>query len=287
MKSSRHDIVSHIAEQISSLYSPEECRIIARTVAAHLRGEDPIKFMVDPHEQIEIEGVDEVVKELISARPLQYILGRTEFYGLELSIREGALIPRPETEELVDWVVSSARELNKPELRILDLCTGSGCIALAIKSALPQASVVAVDLSDDALAIARQNAEKLSLDVEILKDDVLQGVKSLSGREFDIIVSNPPYIPQAEKSAMHLNVVGHEPHMALFVEDSDPLIFYREIARSAQRLLCDGGYLLFEIHELLHVQTCALLRAEGFEHVELRHDFRDKPRMICSRKRIR
>ncbi|MBR5877701.1 MAG: peptide chain release factor N(5)-glutamine methyltransferase [Alistipes sp.] len=287
MNSTRHDIVRHIAEQISSLYSPEECRIIARTVAAHLRREDPIKFMVDPHEQIEIEGVDEAVRDLISARPLQYILGHTEFYGLDLSISEGALIPRPETEELVDWVVSLAQKLSTPEPRILDLCTGSGCIALAIKSALPQASVTAVDLSDDALTIARRNKERLYLDVEILKDDVLQGVKSLSGREFDIIVSNPPYIPLSEKSAMHHNVVDHEPHMALFVEDHDPLIFYRSIARSAEQMLCCGGYLLFEIHELLHAETSALLRAEGFQDVELRHDFRDKPRMICSRKRIR
>ena len=177
------------------------------------------------------------------------------------------------------WALEKAKEFLSP--RIIDLCTGSGCIALALKSAKPEALVTAVDLSDDALSIARRNRELLNLDVEIIKDDVLQGLPTLQGRRFDMIISNPPYIPHHEIESMHRNVVEHEPHMALFVADNDPLIFYRTIAHSAKELLHEGGFLLFEIHEAFGEQTRLLLKAEGFCDIELRHDFRDKPRMIC------
>lgn len=290
MKHRRIDIVNHIANRISSLYSAEECKIIARTVAAHLSGDNPIKFITDPNEEIEINGLENVIEELAAARPLQYVLNRVDFFGLELYINQGVLIPRPETEELVMWAIDSAKKIESlrkhTTIRILDLCTGSGCIALALKSALPHTEVTAVDISDDALKIARKNVEMLNLNVEIVKDDVLGGVESLRDRQFDIIISNPPYIPQQEITTMHRNVVEHEPHIALFVDDNDPLCFYRAIAQSAQQMLKKGGYLLFEIHEKLHTQTCELLVREGYHDIELRHDFRDKPRMICCRKRI-
>lgn len=283
MKTRRTDLIIHIAQQISSLYSPEESKTIARKVASYLSKEDEIKYLIDPNGEVEVEGVEEVVEQLKSARPLQYILGKVEFYSLELFISEGALIPRPETEELVMWALEKAKEFLSP--RIVDLCTGSGCIALALKNAKPEALVTAVDLSDDALSIARRNRELLNLDVEIIKDDVLQGLPALQGRRFDMIISNPPYIPHHEIELMHRNVVEHEPHMALFVADNDPLIFYRAIARSAKELLYEGGYLLFEIHEAFGEQTRLLLEAEGFCDIELRYDFRDKPRMICCRKK--
>ena len=283
MKARRRDIITHITEQISSLYSTEESKIIARKVASHLSREDELKYIIDPNQEIEIEGLEETVEQLKTARPLQYILGKTEFFSLEFFISEGALIPRPETEELVMWTLEKAKDFAKPH--ILDLCTGSGCIALALKSAITEANVSAVDLSDDALSIAHKNANKLNLDVEIIKEDVLQGLMGLQDRRFDIIVSNPPYIPQQEIALMHPNVVEHEPHMALFVDDNNPLIFYRAIANSAQALLNDGGYLLFEIHERLGEMTCQRLRAEGFVDVELRQDFRGKPRMICCKKK--
>ncbi|MBQ5623429.1 MAG: peptide chain release factor N(5)-glutamine methyltransferase [Alistipes sp.] len=283
MKARRRDIINHIAEQISSLYSIEESKIIARKVASHLSNEDELKYIIEPSEEIVIDGIEEVLNQLKMARPLQYILGKAEFFSLEFFISEGALIPRPETEELVMWTLERAKDFERPQ--ILDLCTGSGCIALAIKSAIKEANVTAVDLSDDALSIARKNANKLNLEVEIIKEDVLQGIPSLQDRRFDIIVSNPPYIPQQEITLMHPNVVEHEPHMALFVDDHDPLVFYRAIALSAQKMLNNGGYLLFEIHEKLGEQTSKLLKAEGFKDVELRHDFRGKPRMICCRKK--
>ena len=197
-------------------------------------------------------------------------------------MREGVLIPRPETEELVMWARDEAKEFPSP--RILDLCTGSGCIAIALKKLIPAATVTAIDLSAEALKIAQENATKLGTEVRFLADDVLQGVPQLQNESFDIIVSNPPYIPISEREAMHINVTNFEPAMALFVEDSDPLIFYREIARIAKNRLSDRGALLFEIHELLADETLQMLQSEGFE-AELRHDFLNKPRMICCHKR--
>ena len=281
MRASRYDIISHISANIAHLYSPQECGRIARMVAAALTNESEIKYLIEPQQIIDIE-LDEAVAELASGRPVQYIIGHTEFYGLDFNVREGVLIPRPETEELVAWATQEAKRFSKP--RILDVCTGSGCIAIALKSSLPQSSLTAIDLSTEALAIARENATKLETEVEFIHDDALAGLPMLADRTFDIIVSNPPYIPATEKAAMHINVIEHEPHEALFVSDDDPLIFYREIARAAKQLLSADGALLFECHETLAEQTQQMLTAEGYK-AELRCDFLSKPRMICCHKR--
>ena len=281
MRATRAEIVSHLAACIEHLYSRQEQLRIARMVAAALSGESEMKFLIDPNEIIDIE-LGNVAEQLSAGRPVQYIIGKTEFCGEEFTVREGVLIPRPETEELVMW----AREVSKefPSPRILDLCTGSGCIAIALKKLIPAATVTAIDLSAEALKIAQENATKLGADVRFLADDVLKGVPQLGNEQFDIIVSNPPYIPISEREAMHINVTNFEPAMALFVEDSDPLIFYREIARIAKSRLTERGALLFEIHELLAEETLQMLQSEGFE-AELRHDFLNKPRMICCHKR--
>jgi release factor glutamine methyltransferase len=250
-------------------------------VAAALSGESEMKFLIDPNEIIDIE-LDNVAEQLSAGRPVQYIIGKTEFCGEEFTVREGVLIPRPETEELVMWAIQEAKEFPLP--RILDLCTGSGCIAIALKKLIPTATVTAIDLSAEALTIAQENATKLGAEVRFLADDVLQGVPQLGDKQFDIIVSNPPYIPISEREAMHINVTNFEPSMALFVEDNDPLIFYREIARIANSILTERGALLFEIHELLADETLQMLQSEGFE-AELRHDFLNKPRMICCHRR--
>lgn len=281
MRATRAEIVSHLAACIEHLYSRQEQLRIARMVAAALSGESEMKFLIDPNEIIDIE-LGNVAEQLSAGRPVQYIIGKTEFCGEEFTVREGVLIPRPETEELVMW----AREVSKefPSPRILDLCTGSGCIAIALKKLIPAATVTAIDLSAEALAIAQENATKLGTEVRFLADDVLKGVPQLGNEQFDIIVSNPPYIPISEREAMHINVTNFEPAMALFVEDSDPLIFYREIARIAKSRLSDRGALLIEIHELLADKTLQMLQKEGFD-AELRHDFLNKPRMICCHKR--
>lgn len=246
-----------------------------------MSGESEMKFLIDPNEIIDIE-LGDVAEQLSAGRPVQYIIGKTEFCGEEFTVREGVLIPRPETEELVMWAREEAKEFPSP--RILDLCTGSGCIAIALKKLIPAATVTAIDLSAEALKIAQENTTKLGADMRFLADDVLKGVPQLQNESFDIIVSNPPYIPISEREAMHINVTNFEPSMALFVEDSDPLIFYREIARIAKSRLSNRGALLFEIHELLADETLQMLQKEGFE-AELRHDFLNKPRMICCHKR--
>lgn len=281
MRATRAEIVAHIASSIEALYPKPERQRIARQVAAALSGEQESRYIIDPNEIIEID-IEQATKDLASGRPLQYVIGKVEFCGEEFVVREGVLIPRPETEELVMWARDESRRFATP--RILDLCTGSGCIALSLKKLIPSAEVTAIDLSTEALAIARENAEHLNTEVCFIQDDVLNGCKKIEGKEFDIIVSNPPYIPKSERAAMHINVTEYEPAMALFVEDDDPLIFYREIARAAKHLLRKEGALLFEIHELLAEQTLQMLENEGYK-ATLRHDFLSKPRMICCHKR--
>lgn len=279
MKGRRAEIIDYLYGRMQHLYPQQECRHIARMAAAAWSGDDENRFLIEPNEEIEIADLEQRADALAAGCPIQYILGRAEFCGEEFAVREGVLIPRPETEELVMWAIEKAKDIQSP--RILDVCTGSGCIAIALRKRIPTASLTAIDLSDEALAIAHENSEQLHAEVEFLQDDALKGMPSIEGRKFDIVVSNPPYIPQAEIAAMRINVTQYEPHMALFVADDDPLIFYREIARTSRSLLTAEGWLLFEIHETLAEQTIAMLAAEGYTNIELRKDFRDKPRMIC------
>lgn len=280
MRATRAEILRFISQQIEHLYDQRERMNIARMVAAALSGENEMKYLIEGAEVVEIPQLESKVKELSQGRPVQYVIGHSEFCGLDIEVREGVLIPRPETEELVAWVIEKAVDIERP--RILDVCTGSGCIALALAARVGEASVVAVDISDEALTIARCNAERLQLGVEFIKDDALAHLPNIADRKFDIVVSNPPYIPISERQSMHINVVNFEPDIALFVADDDPLIFYREIAVTAKHILVDNGYLLFEIHQPLAQQTVDMLRELGYDAVELRNDCFDKPRMICS-----
>lgn len=277
----RADVIDYLCSRMQGLYSSEECRHIARMAAAAWSNTDESRFLIEPNEIIEISDLESRADELAAGCPIQYILGQAEFCGEIFAVRSGVLIPRPETEELVMWAIEKSHSLHSP--RILDVCTGSGCIAIALKKRIPTATLTAIELSQDALAIAKENAAQLHAEVEFIKDDALHGMHSIDGREFDIIISNPPYIPQSEISAMRINVTQYEPHMALFVDDDDPLIFYREIARTALRLLTSNGWLMFEIHETLADKTMLMLADEGYTDIELREDFRQKPRMICCR----
>lgn len=281
MRGTRAEIIGYISRRIAALYSQEECRRIARMAAAAWSGEREVKFLTEPNEIIEIIALEQLSDELAEGRPIQYVVGRADFYGEVFAVREGVLIPRPETEELVGWALERAEAFTNPQ--IVDICTGSGCIAISLKKNLKSATVAAIDISDEALAIARENATALQADVEFIKDDVLSGLPMLNDRLFDIIVSNPPYIPSSEQSTMHINVTGFEPHLALFVADDDPLIFYRLIAQHASEILTDDGVLLFEIHETLAEATASMLEGEGYTNIEIRNDFRQKPRMICCR----
>lgn len=282
MKAPRKDIVEYICSRIAHIYDePNERRNIAQYTVAAAEGVDLAKVLIWYDEEVDIPNIEDITEELSEGRPLQYIIGKTEFCGLDFAVREGVLIPRPETEQLVEWAIKRAKKYAQP--RILDLCTGSGCIAISLAHALPQATVTAIDLSSDALAVARENCTSLNVDVELLKDDVLGELPTLGEREFDVIVSNPPYIPRSEQSRMRVNVTQYEPEMALFVDDQNPLLFYEAIACFAKKHLRKGGSLLFEVHESYATATVEMLQAKGFDHISLRKDFLDKPRMICCR----
>jgi len=221
-----------------------------------------------------------IVKRLQANEPFQYIIGHVEFYGSKLKTDKRALIPRPETEELVRWIVDDHSA--QKELNVMDLCSGSGCIALAVKSELTKAKVIGADVSKDALNLARENALSLDLDVQWFELDLLDPAAYARFEEaaFDSWVSNPPYIPHADKTSMAANVLEHEPHLALFVEDHDPLIFYRVIAQQGKKYLKKGGRLYFEIHEELAESVVQLLEKENYHSVEVRQDLQGKNRMV-------
>jgi len=211
--------------------------------------------------------------------PIQYILGETEFYGLKLAVNPFVLIPRPETEELVQWIIKSQLPEN---CKILDIGTGSGCIALALKNELKNAEVFGTDISENALVVARQNAIKNNLDVDFFQADILKWEK-IDWKTFDVIVSNPPYIRESEKKLIHPNVINHEPASALFVADSNPLVFYRSIAIFAKKQLSGNGLLFFEINENLGSEMKKMLICFGFSEIEIRKDINRKNRMVCCR----
>lgn len=283
MEATRSEITAFIAEAVRGLYPEREARRIALTAAAALSGESEAKFLADPNQRVNIDGVERCAAQLAAGCPVQYVTGKTEFCDMTFHVDGSVLIPRPETEELVLWAEQCAADHRNP--RILDVCTGSGCIAIVLAAHLPQAKVTALDISHTALETARRNASMNGVRIRFIEDDALNGMPSLAGETFDIIVSNPPYIPHSEIESMHVNVTRYEPHEALFVDDADPLVFYRAIARAARTMLSEGGSLLFEVHEAWAERTAEMLRGEGFGQTEVRNDLFGKPRMTCSRRR--
>jgi len=222
-----------------------------------------------------------VVKRLLANEPFQYIQGETLFYNLTIKTDPRALIPRPETEELVHWIVqSSAKELSSSKATIIDIGTGSGCIALALKNALPNSSVWGIDKSANALQLAQENAQILQIDVHLCQSDILNESIEHYIDQADIIVSNPPYVLYSEKSDMQAHVLDHEPHAALFVPDHQALVFYEAIAQIAQRKLKENGWLYVEINERYAQQIAKLIEKYGFANSELRQDMQGKNRMI-------
>lgn len=226
-----------------------------------------------------IPKITAVKDKLAQQQPIQYILGATAFCELELNVGPGVLIPRPETEELVHWIL---QEQGVHPLKVVDLCSGSGAIALALKASRPAWELTAVELSKEALVIANENAEQLDLAVDFIAADVLQD--ELSGGPYDIMVSNPPYVRDSERNLMLTNVLEHEPEMALFVPDTDPFLFYKRIAALATKHLKPGGSLYLEINEYLSKELLTSLAPFGFA-MELRQDSYLKDRMLkCQKK---
>ncbi len=218
-----------------------------------------------------------VIKRLQKEEPIQYILGETEFYGYRFKVNSDVLIPRPETEELVSWVKETI-ENNQTELSILDIGTGSGCIAISIQKEVPTARVTAFDISEKALNTAKQNAELNEANVNFIHHDILSN--TLINKKFDVIISNPPYVRELEKVEIKNNVLNNEPHLALFVDDNNPLLFYKRIADVALTNLNDNGVLFFEINQYLGEETKQMLLDKGFKNVVLKNDLFGNHRMI-------
>ncbi|OUS00693.1 protein-(glutamine-N5) methyltransferase, release factor-specific [Flavobacteriales bacterium 33_180_T64] len=222
--------------------------------------------------------------------PIQYILGETEFYGLPFNVNKYTLIPRPETEELVDWILTEHLKCeDKLQLKILDIGTGTGCIAISLAHNLPKAKILALDVSEEALHVAKQNAVLNRVDIEFIHNNILdyRYVDSISkSHKFDVIVSNPPYVRDLEKAEIQPNVLDNEPHLALFVTDDNPLQFYEAICEFAQLHLKDKGILYFEINEYLGPEMIQLLETFDFKNIELKKDIFGKDRMIKGIKRL-
>ena len=279
------ELIQHLETAIRALYDEREARQIALLVAAHHAGLGihTAALLADPDRKIDLsaEAVEQLATRLAAGEPMQYILGETDFYGRSFRVDERVLIPRPETEELVDWIRCEERSART----LLDVGTGSGCIAISLALELPEAQVMAIDISEGALAVARNNAEQLGAQITLRRADALTELEeTFAPDSFDLIVSNPPYIPATDLATMHANVTEHEPHLALFVPDEDMLRFYRAIARAGKRLLKSRGRLYFEIYHAAAEALCTLLAEEGYTDIELRKDLCDKPRMLCGRK---
>ena len=267
--------------ELMPLHSSGEAASIARIVFEDAFGIQNFS-REDLLEESQLQKLRQISKGLQSGEPVQYALGQAFFYGLNLKVSPAVLIPRQETEELVYWVLADHPE--QAALRILDIGCGSACIPLALKSKWSTAQLTGIDLSTDALAIAQENAKQLELAVDFRQLDILDEKEWELLPPFDIIISNPPYIPISEKALMPDQVLDHEPSLALFVENNDPLIFYRKIAAFALQKLPSGGLLYFETNEFNAKEVLSLLEKEGFVNIELRKDMQKKDRMIRAQK---
>nr|WP_294861993.1 peptide chain release factor N(5)-glutamine methyltransferase [uncultured Fluviicola sp.] len=272
------EITTTWVHQLRDLYSERETRNILLLVLEDVFGFNRSALLVSKEVNLseeQLERLAQISSRLKSGEPYQYIVGFTYFDELKIQVGRGVLIPRPETEELVSWIdetVPTGRNL-----KVEDWCTGSGCIALAIKNRNPGFEVIGYDISEEALEIARLNAKELNLNLVFQMNNALE---PQTNGKVDIIVSNPPYIPWKEREQMHQNVTEFEPDLALFVPNEDPLLFYRNIAEYATGNLNEGGYLFFELHEDFGLETKALLENLGFYSIEIKEDLQGKNRML-------
>ena len=275
-----HQLHRDWQSELQATYGKEEVTALLKLTLEHYLKIEPVRLrLLDQLPSEVIPKITAVKDKLAQQQPIQYILGTTAFCELQLNVGPGVLIPRPETEELVHWIL---QEQDVQPLKVVDLCTGSGAIALALKAARPAWELTAVELSKEALVIANENAEQLDLAVDFIAADVLQD--ELSGGPYDVMVSNPPYVRDSERSLMQTNVLEHEQEMALFVSDTDPFLFYKRIAALAAKHLKPGGSLYLEINEYLSKELLTALAPFGFA-MDLRQDSYLKDRMLkCQKK---
>lgn len=287
----QHNTVSsclaYVKDRLENQFSVTAIRQIQRQIFEKIFAWSATDLMLNQNQRLtesELLLVRDFVKRLQNHEPLQYIMGYTQFCDLNILCDARALIPRPETEELVYKILEQDRSVY-PDFSVLDLCTGSGCIALSLKSACKEAHVCGVDLSQEALDLAQSNAKSLHLDVNWRKEDVLRisSESPLKQQQWDIIVSNPPYIPEHEKTKMESNVLDFEPHLALFVQNHEPIIFYERIIAFAVNALKSNGLLAFELHENLAQEVKIACSQNGFSDVEIFEDLQGKPRILIAR----
>ena len=276
-------ILENFHSELDDNYGKEEVNSFFDLLMENFLGLKRIQLVLNPEYVITNEQKElflDALVELKNNKPIQYIIGETEFYGLPFKVNENTLIPRPETEELVDWVITSFdKQKEETQFKILDIGTGSGCISISLAKNLPETNVFALDVSKEALQTAKQNAEMNGVEVVFIHDDILNTNFSPLA-VFDVIVSNPPYVRNLEKVEIKSNVLDNEPHIALFVDNENPLQFYKAICEFAQNNLKDEGVLYFEINEYLGQEMIQLLKEFGFKSIELKKDLFGKDRMI-------
>ncbi|MDX9882757.1 MAG: peptide chain release factor N(5)-glutamine methyltransferase [Prolixibacteraceae bacterium] len=276
--------IAHIKKELAGIYSAPEINAMSSLVLQHVKSYSRTQVLLARNEILSAEErkkLEEITARLKKQEPIQYILGATEFFGLKFLCCPGALIPRPETEELVDWML---KETFAPGTRILDIGTGTGCIPVSLKKHLPAALVSACDISEACLQLAHENAMLNQTEVSFFRMDILQPITNATHQQHDVLVSNPPYVCESEKTRMQANVLDYEPGLALFVPDSDPLLFYRAILFFAEHALSPKGRIFWEINEALSTECTRLLNDSGYTNIRLRKDIHGKDRMISAQK---
>ena len=277
------ELSRELKRRLGAMYGAGEAGAMTSLIFHHLKGWDSTQLIINgdlPVSDRMLRHVGEILLRLENHEPIQYILGEARFYGMDLTVRPGVLIPRPETAELVDMIVDDFRD--SCDMRILDIGTGSGAIAIALARNIPFAKVTAIDISPVALDIARENARRLHAVVDFIKADIFS--YDPSPESLDIIVSNPPYIPEEEKKGMEANVLDHEPAEALFVPDSDPLVYYRRIGETGAEALVPGGRLYLEINPRFAGDICHMLEAQGYGDAEAHRDSFGRQRFVTARR---
>jgi release factor glutamine methyltransferase len=285
---------NHFFDSLKNIQDEQEIESFFFILTEYLHNLKRVDVALNPDFEISdaaIEKWNVILAQLEQEKPIQYITGEAWFYGLQFEVNENTLIPRPETEELVEWILNSPITHHPTPITILDIGTGSGCIPISLKANIPQANVSAIDVSEQALEVAKRNAALNKVTINFIQANILE-VQDLSKLQtsnsqlptnFDIIVSNPPYVRNLEKQEIKKNVLDYEPHLALFVEDTDALLFYRKIAQLALKNLSPNGLLFFEINQYLGKETVELLQNLGFKNIELKKDIYGNDRMVkCS-----
>lgn len=275
--------IASIRKELAGIFSPEETDSLIFLIFEKLMGYSRTRFLLAGDEELSKELLTEIVKivdRLKQHEPIQYILGETEFYGLSFDTVPDVLIPRPETEELVDWIIRE-NQIQAPV--ILDIGTGTGCIAVSLRKNIPDSTVLACDISSVCIRTTQQNARRSAADIQVFEYDILNNTPEIEFPRLDVIVSNPPYVRESEKKRMEKNVLGFEPGLALFVPDDNPLLFYIRIADFAGIYLKQGGRLYFEINEAFGTECLAMLQRKGFSELRLKKDIHGKHRMIGCR----